>query len=82
MFSGFSAAGNDSINAAAAGLQLSQNAGGPSRSSANIQQSSADISAASTENSGDVQNSMPAQRDNTTQDVRLSSDGLKKLFGL
>ena len=70
------------INAAASGLQLGQNATGASKSSANIQQSSADTSAASTTNSNDVQNSTPSQRDNATQDVRLSSEGLKKLFGL
>lgn len=81
-FSGVGAPGNDTINAAAAGLQLGQNATSTPKSSANIQQSSADTSAASTANSSDVQNSMPSQRDNATQDVRLSSEGLKKLFGL
>lgn len=77
-FNGFSGA----INAAASGLQLGQNATGSPNSSANIQQSSADTAAASTSNSNDVQNSTPSQRDNATQDVRLSSEGLKKLFGL
>ena len=87
-FNGFSGAGagagagNGAINAAASGLQLGQNATGSPNSSANIQQSSADTAAASTNNSNDVQNSTPSQRDNATQDVRLSSEGLKKLFGL
>ena len=77
-FNGFSNAGANSAAGAASGLQLGTNATGPSNSSANIQQSSADTSAVS----NDVQNSMPPKRDNATQDARLSSEGLKKLFGL
>lgn len=79
---GVAGAAGAAINAAASGLQLGQNATGSPNSSANIQQSSADTAAASTSNSNDVQNSTPSQRDNATQDVRLSSEGLKKLFGL
>lgn len=79
---GAAGAAGAAINAAASGLQLGQNATGSPNSSANIQQSSADTAAASTSNSNDVQNSTSSQRDNATQDVRLSSEGLKKLFGL